>query len=421
MNKKVSVITVVYNDVGHIRETIESFFSQTWEDKEYIVIDGGSTDGTIDIIKEYANRISYWISEPDKGMYDAMNKGILKANGDWINILNSGDLYSTSEVITDVMLCKKTSEVDIIYGNSIAVYEEFDKNIPAQENPDIMKIFPAYRHGSSFIRTKVQKEHLYDLSLQRKLGYSLDWYIIHKIYIEGYKFAKINLNIESYSVNGISNHPIKNLWYNYKITSQGKFSWSKSIFLIKAVCKEYLTKGFLYKWLRAFIIDYIPNDVLPHIPLWTWRKMILRHIGLSIGKKTFISKRNHFINPNNLTIGCNSHVNSGCILDARGNITIGNNVSISHKVNLMTGSHDINNKKFKGVFRPIVVEDYVWIGVNSTILQGVHIGKGAIIAAGAVVTKDVSPFTIVAGIPAKEIGHRTENIKYHCKGYSPLA
>ena len=103
MNKKVSVITVVYNDVGHIRETIESFFSQTWEDKEYIVIDGGSTDGTIDIIKEYANRISYWISEPDKGMYDAMNKGILKANGDWINILNSGDLDSTSEVITDVM------------------------------------------------------------------------------------------------------------------------------------------------------------------------------------------------------------------------------------------------------------------------------------------------------------------------------
>ena len=104
MNKKVSVITVVYNDVGHIRETIESFFSQTWEDKEYIVIDGGSTDGTIDIIKEYANRISYWISEPDKGMYDAMNKGILKANGDWINILNSGDLYSTSEVITDVLI-----------------------------------------------------------------------------------------------------------------------------------------------------------------------------------------------------------------------------------------------------------------------------------------------------------------------------
>ena len=73
---KISVITVVYNDVAHIRETMESFFSQTWENKEYIVIDGGSTDGTVDVIREYADRLAYWCSEKDDGIYDAMNKGI---------------------------------------------------------------------------------------------------------------------------------------------------------------------------------------------------------------------------------------------------------------------------------------------------------------------------------------------------------
>ena len=77
MEDKVSVITVVYNDVEHIQETLESFFSQTWSNKEYIVIDGGSTDGTENIIRRYIDRITYFCSEKDNGIYDAMNKGIL--------------------------------------------------------------------------------------------------------------------------------------------------------------------------------------------------------------------------------------------------------------------------------------------------------------------------------------------------------
>ena len=96
MSNKISVITVVFNDKAHIRQTMESFFSQTWEDKEYIVIDGGSTDGTADIINEYSNRLAFWCSEPDGGIYDAMNKGISHAKGEWINFLNSGDLYASS-------------------------------------------------------------------------------------------------------------------------------------------------------------------------------------------------------------------------------------------------------------------------------------------------------------------------------------
>ena len=103
IGNKISVITVVFNDVTHIRETMESFFSQTWEEKEYIVIDGGSTDGTVDIIREYGDQLAFWCSETDAGIYDAMNKGIEHATGDWINFLNSGDLFANKNVLQRCM------------------------------------------------------------------------------------------------------------------------------------------------------------------------------------------------------------------------------------------------------------------------------------------------------------------------------
>ena len=85
-NPLISVVTVSYNAVLTIEQTILSVINQTYPHIEYIIIDGGSTDGTVDIIKKYANRIAYWVSEPDKGIYDAMNKGVVVATGEWITL-----------------------------------------------------------------------------------------------------------------------------------------------------------------------------------------------------------------------------------------------------------------------------------------------------------------------------------------------
>ncbi|MFH0761601.1 MAG: glycosyltransferase family 2 protein [Bacteroidota bacterium] len=98
----VSVITVVFNSVNLLEQTIQSVLNQTWPDIEYIIIDGGSKDGTVDIIRKYERKIAYWVSEPDGGLYDAMNKGLAAATGDFVWFLNSGDLAYREDTLEQI-------------------------------------------------------------------------------------------------------------------------------------------------------------------------------------------------------------------------------------------------------------------------------------------------------------------------------
>ncbi|GEO09909.1 glycosyltransferase family 2 protein [Segetibacter aerophilus] len=116
---KVSIITVCYNSVNSIKGTIESVLNQTYGDIEYIIIDGGSLDGTLEVINQYKDQISLIISEADAGIYDAMNKGIVNATGEIVGILNSDDIYFSNNVIENLVNTFKTLAVDAVYGNVI--------------------------------------------------------------------------------------------------------------------------------------------------------------------------------------------------------------------------------------------------------------------------------------------------------------
>ena len=114
----ISVVTICYNAKNDLEKTILSVLSQTYQDIEYIIIDGGSTDGTVDIIHKYSERLFYWISEPDKGIYDAMNKGIKMATGDIIGVLNSDDFFTHSDVLKKVVERFENDEaLDAVYGD----------------------------------------------------------------------------------------------------------------------------------------------------------------------------------------------------------------------------------------------------------------------------------------------------------------
>ncbi len=123
---KVSIITVVYNGVDYIRDCIDSVLNQTYADVEYILIDGQSTDGTVDIIRSYGTKIARFITEPDKGLYDAMNKGIGLATGEVIGLLNADDFYRHERVIEHMVHTFKRTGSDMVYGDLVYV----DRNDP---------------------------------------------------------------------------------------------------------------------------------------------------------------------------------------------------------------------------------------------------------------------------------------------------
>lgn len=116
--------------------------------------------------------------------------------------------------------------------------------------------------------------------------------------------------------------------------------------------------------------------------------------------------------PYRISIGSHTNINKRCILDGRGGLEIGNNVDIAQDVHIWTEQHDYNDPRYMSVCKPVKIEDYVWVASRATILPGVKISRGAVVACGAVVTKDVPPLAIVAGVPAKVIGQRRDDMAY---------
>lgn len=122
----VSIITVCFNSSSTIRDTIESVLSQDYAEIEYIIVDGASTDGTVEIIEEYRDRIQTFISEPDRGIYDAMNKGLRVARGAIVGVLNSDDLYADSHVVTELIATLERADVDAVFADLVYV-DRLDK------------------------------------------------------------------------------------------------------------------------------------------------------------------------------------------------------------------------------------------------------------------------------------------------------
>jgi len=153
--------------------------------------------------------------------------------------------------------------------------------------------------------------------------------------------------------------------------------------------------------------------VLGYVPSHPFRKVIFRLSGVKIGKKSTIHIGCRFYQPKNISIGTGSIIGDHATLDGRAQLTIGSHVDIASGVSIYNSQHDIHSEDMKAVQKPVEISDYVFIGPRSTILPGVKIGKGAVVAAGAVVTKDVKPKTIVGGVPAREIGKREiKDLKY---------
>lgn len=176
--------------------------------------------------------------------------------------------------------------------------------------------------------------------------------------------------------------------------------------------KQGVIYRFFYRRFYLFFERYITNIILRNFPSWTIRKLWLHLMGVKMGEKCHIDMSTYFLATRHLTLGKYVHINQGCFIDARGSIVMGDNISISHYVKICSGGHNISSPTFEGEHSPIIIKDYCWIGIGATILKGVTLGEGCIVAAGSVVTKDVEPYSIVGGIPARKIGNRITDLRY---------
>ena len=198
-NLKISVVTVSYNCADVIEDTIQSVTSQTYTNIEYIIVDGKSKDNTLSVINKYKDQINIIVSEPDKGIYDAMNKAINLATGDYVIFMNAGDVFYNNKIVEKVFYDNKIVDADIIYGS--VAFDKKGKEIEVKPlNFDEFWKGSRFCHQSAFISLSLHKEFVYDL----KYKIAADFNFFNKMYHTGKNFVFIDFPFSKISLGGVS-------------------------------------------------------------------------------------------------------------------------------------------------------------------------------------------------------------------------
>ncbi|MFL0298751.1 glycosyltransferase family 2 protein [Aquirufa novilacunae] len=209
MEKKISIITVCFNSVKTIEETIRSVISQTYSNFEYILIDGGSTDGTLEVISNYKNHISKLVVEEDHGIYDAINKGIILSTGDIVGILNSDDCFASNEILFHINNIFLNSQVDMCWGD--VNFLNYDGQIVRKYSSSFFSknklrfgIMPAHP-------TFYCKKELFEISgiYRTDLKIAADFELILRFVLKNYKYCYLPLTMVNMKIGGISTKGFK--------------------------------------------------------------------------------------------------------------------------------------------------------------------------------------------------------------------
>lgn len=202
----ITVITVNFNNCSGLDSTVKSVINQSCDCFEYVIIDGGSADGSVEVIQKYKENIDYWISEKDHGIYHAMNKGVALAHGDYCIFMNSGDSFIDEYVLMNVS--KVIVGEDIIVGK--AIIDDFGHSISPPPVNGVLTLYHLFSgsipHQGAFIRTELLRKYPYD----EKLKISSDWkFFVQTLILDNCSIRYIDLPVSRYDINGYSSsHPL---------------------------------------------------------------------------------------------------------------------------------------------------------------------------------------------------------------------
>jgi glycosyltransferase involved in cell wall biosynthesis len=214
----VSIITVCLNSDKYLAQTIQSVINQTYGNIEYIIIDGGSTDKTLNIIQEYEKYIARWVSEPDEGIYDAMNKGISFAGGEWVGIINSDDWYEPDTVYNVIKAAAEKPEAGVFFGDMFLHQQENDQSIYHKvkdwiDNP-LLNTTP---HPGCFVSRRIYEQFRFNPNF-RIVG---DQDLMVRLYFSGIKFSHIDRILANFRLGGVGSQlSYRSIIERYRIRSR---------------------------------------------------------------------------------------------------------------------------------------------------------------------------------------------------------
>lgn len=430
MSILISVITVTLNNFEGLKRTILSVNEQCSGDIEHIVIDGGSSDGTYEFLNSNVCSHIRFLSEPDNGVFDAMNKGLLLAKGAYVLFLNSGDVLEDSSVIESVMPILQQGH-DIICGQ-----------VKTTLNGDVLGLADLGEwlpHQGAFIRRELHLKYFFDV--RQKIFGDLDiWMRLQKDNL--YKPHRILLTVACMEMDGLGNHPrflgkrlkdkmrlnvkhkkwmrllsdtiiLMSGWIAYKIGGESSYKKNQlfSRLLRKCYSRPWECLNRVFKVLYSLVFWPIQSIIYKKIGWYTFvhPTVSIRNYNTTMFGSRCVINRNVTLWCSELSIGDRSQLNPN--VTVYGKVNIGRFVMVAPGVMIAGGNHCFDNIDIPmidqgSISKGVVIEDDVWVGANVVILDGVCIACGAIVAAGSVVTHDVPSYAIVQGVPARIVRYR---------------
>jgi glycosyltransferase involved in cell wall biosynthesis len=214
-NPEVSIVTVCFNSSRTIRETIDSVLSQNHHPVQYIIVDGGSTDGTVELVQQYKQGISHFVSEPDRGIYDAMNKGIRLATGDIIGLLNSDDTYADSHVVTDLVTAMSAANADAVFADLVYVDQSDTRRVrryydSSRWRPRRFRFGWMPAHPTFFIKRKFYERHgLFSLDYRIAADFEM---LVRLLYRGGATYTHVARPVVKMRTGGMSTRGLRHSW-----------------------------------------------------------------------------------------------------------------------------------------------------------------------------------------------------------------
>lgn len=252
---KYSIITINYNNKDGLEMTINSVLGQTFQNFEYIIIDGGSTDGSLEVIKKYAEHIDYWVSESDKGIYNAMNKGIRKATGDYLNFMNSGDTYHSNSALEEI--AGLHSDDDIIIGGYYENGKDVAHIIPPQDMTLLTLMKYTINHQATFINRQLFNKRLYDESYSIMADAKFNF---QSIILDNCSVKITDIIVSNYDTTGVSS--------NYDIYKKERERFLNELFPPRVI-QDYAT---MYNSKEVPLVSLLPQlKESPTIQRWVYK------------------------------------------------------------------------------------------------------------------------------------------------------